>query len=76
MQSVSLTEAAVMLLRRRLAGDERVTAQNRAAYRELADAGIMIPISTWAGGPESVFRFIESGWHRREEWLTGSVHRP
>ena len=70
--SLSLTgatcsNAARELLRRRLAGDDRVTPENLEAYRELSAARIMYPVSTWAGGPESVFRFTPEGWERREE---------
>ncbi len=46
---------------------------NREAYRELAAAGLMYPVSTFAHGPESLFRFTEEGWRRREEWLSGHV---
>ena len=65
----NLSEAARELLRRRLAGDDRVTPENLEAYRELSAARIMYPVSTWAGGPESVFRFTLAGWERREEWV-------
>ena len=64
-----LSEAARELLRRRLAGDLEVTDANRPLYRELVAARIMYPVSTWAGGPESVFRFTPAGWERREEWI-------
>jgi hypothetical protein len=67
----NLSEVARDLLRRRLAGDDRVTPENLEAYRELAAARIMYPVSTWAGGPESVFRFTFAGWERREEWING-----
>ncbi len=63
----NLSEAAGELLRRRLAGDREVTDANRPLYRELVAAGIMYPVSTWAGGPESVFRFTRAGWERRRE---------
>jgi hypothetical protein len=65
----NLSKAARELLRRRLAGDDRVTPENLDAYRELSAARIMYPVSTWAGGPESVFRFTLAGWERREEWV-------
>ncbi len=68
MSTLVLSESALALLRTRLSGDDRVTAENLDAYRELARAGIMIPISTWAGGAEAVFRFTEDGWNRREEF--------
>ena len=64
-----LSEAARELLRRRLAGDREVTDANRPLYRELVAARILYPVSTWAGGPESVFRFTPAGWERREEWI-------
>ena len=64
-----LSVAARELLRRRLAGDEEVTDANRPLYRELVTARIMYPVSTWVGGPESVFRFTRAGWQRREEWI-------
>jgi hypothetical protein len=64
----NLSEAARELLRLRLAGDPEVTDANRPLYRELVAARIMYPVSTWVGGPESVFRFTRAGWDRREEW--------
>jgi hypothetical protein len=67
--ATNLSDAARDLLRRRLDGDDRVTPENLEAYRELATARIMYPVSTWAGGPESVFRFTFAGWERREEWI-------
>jgi hypothetical protein len=63
----TLSEAARELLRRRLAGDRDVTDAHRPLYRELVAARIMYPVSTWLGGPESVFRFTRAGWWRREE---------
>jgi hypothetical protein len=74
-----LTEAARELLRRRLAGDREVTDANRPLYRELVVARIMYPVSTWAGGPESAFRFTPAGWERKEEWINpggGDARRP
>jgi hypothetical protein len=73
----NLSEAARELLRRRLAGDREVTDANRPLYRELVAARIMYPVSTWVGGPESVFRFTFAGWERREEWIkagTDALH--
>lgn len=76
MYAIGLSESAQALLRYRLTTkDAAVTPENLPAYRELAAAGIMIPISTWAGGPESLFRFTEEGWNRREEWLTSAGAR-
>jgi hypothetical protein len=47
----------------------RVDDANREAYRELARAGIMYPVSTFARGPEAYFRFTPEGWDRRHEIL-------
>ena len=45
-----LSYAARERLRRHLAGDCKVTSENLAAYRELADARIMIPLHSFVGG--------------------------
>jgi hypothetical protein len=71
--AIRLSDAARELLRRRLAGEREVTDANRPLYRELVAARIMYPVSTWAGGPESAFRFTPAGWERREEWIKSVV---
>ncbi len=71
METLDLTAGAVDLLRRRLAGEPvEITDENRPLYRELAGAGLMIPLSTWAGGAESRFLFTEVGWGLREARAT------
>jgi hypothetical protein len=51
--NIELSEAARALLRYRLATkDKTVTDANREAYRELARAGIMYPVSGFVSGPE------------------------
>lgn len=68
--TITLSESALDLLRACLTGpDPAVHDGNLEAYRELATAGIMIPVSTFARGPESYFRFTDEGWNRREEWI-------
>jgi hypothetical protein len=68
MQTVKLSEAAQAVLRSRVEGGSReVNDSNREAYRELARAGIMFPVSGFIGGPESVFRWTDTGWERRFE---------
>ncbi len=63
-----LSEGAVALLRHRLATrDNRVTAANKDAYRELVRAGIMFAVSGFATGPEASFRFSDDGW----AWVNG-----
>ena len=71
MQTIILSEAALSLLRRLVLTDDRVevTPENKEAYRELAAAGIMYPVSGMFRGPEANFRFTDEGWTRRHEIL-------
>jgi hypothetical protein len=39
----------------------RTAQETRLAYRELVDAGLMIPVSTFAGGPEAIYRRTQAG---------------
>jgi hypothetical protein len=72
-QTIQLSEAALDLLRRHLAQDGvMVDDENREAHRELARAGIMYPLSGFASGPESHYRFTQEGWNRLEKILDGS----
>ncbi len=62
----TLSEAALALIRRRWAGKwVAVTEESKPHNRELADAGLMYPVSGFAHGPESNFRFTEEGWALR-----------
>ena len=67
MQTVALSDAALALLRQILESRRSVMAANREAFRELARAGIMYPVSGFVSGPEANFRFTDSGW----EWVNG-----
>jgi hypothetical protein len=59
------SDAARELLRRRLEGERvEVTPETMPAYRELAAAGIMFPVSGFASGTEADFRFTDQGWDR------------
>ncbi len=70
MQTVALSDAALAVLRSRVEGGSReVNDSNLKAYRELAQAGIMYPLSGFIGGPECLFRWTDSGWERRFELL-------
>ncbi len=54
---------ALALLRTCLtAKNPAVNEDNREAYRELANSGIMYPVSGFLNGPEALFRFTEEGW--------------
>lgn len=58
----SLSAEALSLLRRRASGERiEVTEETRPAYRELANAGLMIPLHTMTGGDESAYRLTEAG---------------
>ena len=67
MQTISLSETAVAVLRFRIKG-LRVPATDRRldAYRELAAAGIMEPLPDAVGNPEADFRFTEDEGHMRK----------
>ena len=68
MKTIRLSKDARKLLRLRASGEHvEVTPENLAAYRELANAGVMYSLSGFMVGPEAVFRFTEEGWSRGEE---------
>jgi hypothetical protein len=61
MQTVTLSQAALELLKRNIQGTQiLVDDANREAYRELARAGLMIPLHTPLGR-ESAYRMTEEG---------------
>ncbi len=49
----------------------RTADETRCAYNELVDAGLMIPVSTFAGGPEAIYRLTQEGDRR-----CADLHRP
>ncbi len=68
--AITLSEVALLQFRLHLQGDFiRVDDANREAYRELARAGLMIPMSGYASGPESHYRLTKEGSDRRSELL-------
>jgi hypothetical protein len=70
-----LSRAAVARFRRPLAGDREVTDASRAAYRELAAAGLMEAMHSFAGGDESVYRLTKEGSERKAEILAWAGSR-
>lgn len=57
---ITRSETARNLLRRRLDRERvPVTDETRPAYRELVEAGLMIPLHTMTGGDESAYRLTE-----------------
>jgi hypothetical protein len=68
-RKVARSENAVAVLRFRVKG-HRLPATGRRvpAYRELVEAGIMLPVRTFIGGAEALFRFTWQGLERRHEF--------
>jgi hypothetical protein len=61
MPTDTLSDAAQELLRRRLAGEwVHATDQTRPLYRELVEAGMMIPLHSFARGAEGAYRLTEA----------------
>ncbi len=59
-EQIMLSDSALILLRRRLSRERvPVTDETRPAYRELVEAGLMIPLHTMIGGDESAYRLTE-----------------
>jgi hypothetical protein len=70
MQTVALSEAAQAILNRRLAGERvEVTEETRPCYLELVDAGMMIPLHTFALGPNSAFRLSDAACDLRDSLI-------
>jgi hypothetical protein len=74
MQTVSLSEAALTLLRRRLAAEwVAVTEENRPLYRELVEAGLMYPVSTFLHGKEGYYRPTDAACDLRDGITASSL---
>ena len=71
-ERIELSKAARKTLAMHLTGDKEVTDANRNAYRELARAGIMVPVGTFIKGDDCVFQLTHQGWERRHEFLRPS----
>jgi hypothetical protein len=57
----TLSEAALAVLRSRLAGRwVEVNEETRPLYRELVDAGLMIPLHSFSRGNEGAYRLTEA----------------
>jgi hypothetical protein len=70
MPAAALSSSAIELLRQHIERDGiPVNDGNREAHRELAVAGIMFPVSGFASGAESHYRFTKEGWERRFDWI-------
>ena len=73
MPMIKLSDTALALFRLHVEqrGDIVVDDSNRETYRELARAGLMLTVSTFAGGPESAYRVTKEGFDRKAELLAG-----
>jgi hypothetical protein len=61
MSTITLSDAALALLRRRLADEwVDVTDQTRPLYRELTAAGLMSPRHSFARGKDGSYRLTEA----------------
>jgi hypothetical protein len=61
METTAISPAALSLLLRRLAGERiAVTEENRPLFRELVEAGLMEPLSTFLHGREGNYRPTEA----------------
>ncbi len=78
MQTVSLSAEALALLKLHVEreGDIRVDDANRAIYRELAKAGLMLAGHSFRDGREAFYVFTEEGWSRRADWVRANGPLP
>jgi hypothetical protein len=67
MQTDKLSEPAICLLRRRIAGEWVVVdEETQPIYRELVDAGLMEPLNSFARGADGAFRLTEAACRFRD----------
>lgn len=67
MPTTPLSDPAADLLRRRLAGERvEVTEETRPLYSELVQAGMMIPLHTFALGRDSAYRLTDAACDLRD----------
>jgi hypothetical protein len=65
---IELSATALSLLRRRFAREPvEVTEETRPAYRELAAAGLMEPVHTFARGRDSHYRLTRAAVELRDK---------
>jgi hypothetical protein len=75
--SVHLSAAALLLLHRRLAGERvEVTEETRPLYQELVAADLMMPLHTFALGPNSAYRLTEAACNIRERLNGHAIQLP
>jgi hypothetical protein len=76
-ETITLSEAALALLRRRLAGEwVEVTDETRPSYRELASAGLMFPLHSFARGNEGAYRLTDAACDMRDGVVLNGLSNP
>ena len=77
MPPITLSDDAHTLLRRRLAGEwVEVSDQTRPLYRELVEAGMMIPLHSFARGTEGAYRLTEAACSLRDGFTSPAIPAP
>jgi hypothetical protein len=73
--TLNLSNDALVLLKLHLSGrsPERAPEHARPAYRELVQAGLMDPVSTFAGGSETLYRLTKAAYDRRAEFISAAA---
>lgn len=71
----NLSVDAKELLRQLISDRVEVTTGNRPLFRELAAARVILLGHSFAGGPESYYRFTYYGWHRRFDLPEGAASK-
>jgi hypothetical protein len=69
-----LSDAALALFRLHVERHGRVEVNDatRPLYRELAAAGVMRAVNTFAGGTESAYRVTKAGFDRKADLLASA----
>jgi hypothetical protein len=72
--TIVLSADALALFKRHIErlGDIAVDDSNREPYRELARAGLMVPLHSFTRGRGALFRITDEGWDRRFEFIAPS----
>lgn len=77
MQAIRLSDEATILLRKRFADEwVDVTAETRPLFEELVEAGLMMRLHTFAGGPNSGYRLTDAACDLRARQLPSAGEVP
>lgn len=77
MSPITLSDDAQALLRRCLAGEwVEVSDHTRPLYRELVEAGMMIPLHSFARGAEGAYRLTEAACSLRDGFTYHAIPAP